>query len=94
MGGEEETRVTTKSVVVNPRKLGPLGFVREVVRARRVGPGPETVFRLFRPFHGPEFDAIYDRVMADEAGRRVLRDRPPGGPDRGLLAAASGATLR
>ena len=66
--------MTTKSVVVNPRKLGPLGFVREVVRARRVGPGPETVFRLFRPFHGPEFDAIYDRVMADETGRRILRE--------------------
>ncbi len=66
--------MSTKSVVVNPRKLGPLGFVREVVRARRVGPGPETVFRLLRPFHGPEFDAIYDRVMADETGRRILRE--------------------
>ena len=66
--------MSTKSVVVNPRKLGPLGLVREVVRARRVGPGPETVFRLLRPFHGPEFDAIYDRVMADETGRRILRE--------------------
>lgn len=64
----------SESVVVNPRKLGPLGFVREAVRARRVGPGPETVFRLLRPFHGPELDAIYARVMADETGRRILRE--------------------
>ncbi len=35
---------------------------------------PEAVFRLFRPFHGPRFDAIYDRVMADETGRRILRE--------------------
>ena len=35
---------------------------------------PETVFRLLRPFHGPEFDALYDRVMADETGRRILRE--------------------
>jgi len=61
-----------KSVVVNPRKLGLSGFIREAVRARRVGPGPETVFRLFRPFHGPELDAIYQRVMEDETGRRIL----------------------
>ena len=73
-----ETRVTTKSVVINPRKLGPLGFVREVARVRRGGLGAEgvaeDVFRLLRPFHGPKFDAIYDRVMADETGRRILRE--------------------
>ena len=62
------------SVVVNPRKLGPLGLVRELASARRMGPVPETVFRLFRPFHGPEFDRIYARVMADETGRRILRE--------------------
>ena len=62
------------SVVVNPHKLGPLGFVREVARSRRVGPGPETVFRLLRPFHGPELDAIYQRSMADETGRRILQE--------------------
>ena len=62
----------SESVVRNPRKLGVTGFVREAVRARRVGPGPETVFRLLRPFHGPELDAIYERVMADETGRRIL----------------------
>lgn len=66
--------MSTESVVVNPRRLGPLGFVREVARARREGPVPETVFRLLRPFHGPEFDAIYDRVMSDETGRRILRE--------------------
>jgi len=60
--------------VVNPRKLGPLGFIREVARARRTGPVPETVFRLFRPFHGPAFDTIYERVMADPTGRRILRE--------------------
>lgn len=65
--------MSAPSVVVNPRPLGLLGFLREVARARRVGPGPETVFRLFRPFHGPEFDAIYRRVMADDTGRRILR---------------------
>ncbi len=64
----------TKSVVVNARKLGPLGLVREIARARRMGPEPETVFRLLRPFHGPAFDTIYDRVMADETGRRILRE--------------------
>ena len=62
------------SLVVNPRRLGPLGFVREVARALRVGPVPETVFRLFRPFHGPEFDTIYGRVMADATGQRILRE--------------------
>ncbi len=66
--------MSTESVVINPRRLGPFGFVREVARARRVGPGPETVFRLLRPFHGPEFDAIYDRAMADETGWRILRE--------------------
>ncbi len=66
--------MVAKSVVINPRRLGPLGVIRELARARRVGPGPETVFRLFRPFHGPRFDAIYDRVMADETGRRILSE--------------------
>ncbi len=61
-----------KSVVVNSRKLGILGFIREAARARRVRPGPETVFRLFRPFHGPDLDAIYRRVIADPTGRRIL----------------------
>ena len=60
-----------ESVLVNPRKLGVRGLL---ARARRVGPEPETVFRLFRPFHGPEFDAIYRRVMADPTGRRLLRE--------------------
>ena len=64
--------MSSGSVVINPRKLGVVGFVREVARARRTGPEPETVFRLIRPFHGPEFDAIYDRVMADETARRIL----------------------
>lgn len=63
-----------ESVVVNPRKLGLSGFIREAIRARRAGPGPETVFRLFRPFHGPELDAIYQRVMQDETGRRILKE--------------------
>ena len=66
--------MSSASVVLNPRKLGPFGFVRELVRARRTGPGPETVFRLLRPFHGPEFDAIYARVMADPTGNRILRE--------------------
>ncbi len=66
--------MAAKSVVINPRRLGPLGLMRELARARRVGPVPETVFRLFRPFHGPRFDAIYDRVMADETGRRILSE--------------------
>jgi len=51
-----------QSVVLNPRNLGVLGLVREAARARRVGPTPETVFRLFRPFHGPALDEIYERV--------------------------------
>ncbi len=63
----------TGSVLVNPRKLGLTGFVREAARARRVGPGPETVFRLLRPFHGPELDAIYRRVVSDRQGREILR---------------------
>lgn len=62
------------SVVRNPRRLGLRGFLREAARARRIGPGPETVFRLLRPFHGPELDALYVRVMADETGRRLLRE--------------------
>jgi len=66
--------VRSESVVLNPRRLGPLGFIREAVRARREGPGPETVFRLLRPFHGPELDGIYARVMADQTGRRILRE--------------------
>lgn len=66
-------RVESESVIVNPRELGIAGLLREVVRARRVGPGPETVFRLLRPFHGPRFDAIYRRVMADDTGRRILQ---------------------
>lgn len=64
--------MSSRSVVLNPRHLGVVGFVREAVRARRVGPGPETVFRLFRPFHGPELDRIYERLMADEESRRIL----------------------
>ncbi|MGH0033332.1 MAG: Coq4 family protein [Myxococcota bacterium] len=64
----------TGSVVVDRKRLGPVGFVREVVRARRTGPEPETVFRLLRPFHGPQLDTIYDRVMADPTGRRLLRE--------------------
>lgn len=62
------------SVLLNDRRLGPLGFVREALRARRVGPTPETVFRLLRPFHGPRLDTIYARVMADETGRRILQE--------------------
>lgn len=62
----------SQSVVANPRNLGPVGFVRELLRARRTGPGPETVFRLLRPFHGPRFDAIYARCMADPTARRLL----------------------
>jgi len=60
------------SVVVNPKKLGILGFVREAARARRTGPEPETVFRLLRPFHGPRLDDIYARCMADATARRIL----------------------
>ncbi len=66
--------MAAKSVVINRRRLGPLGLVRELAWARRAGMVPESVFRLFRPFHGPRFDAIYDRVMADETGRRILRE--------------------
>lgn len=65
--------MTADRIVLNPRALGPLGLIRELRRARRVGPGPETVFRLLRPFHGPGFDGLYARVMADETGRRILR---------------------
>jgi len=64
--------MSARSIVVNPRKLGLLGLAREVARARRAGPGPETVFRLFRPFHGPALDEIFERVMADQTGRRIL----------------------
>ncbi len=64
--------MVTRSVVVNKRRLGPFALARELTRASRVGSTPETVFRLFRPFHGPEFDRIYARVMADETGRRIL----------------------
>ncbi|MCG8592424.1 MAG: ubiquinone biosynthesis protein COQ4 [Proteobacteria bacterium] len=63
-----------QSVVTNPRKLGPIGFVRELRRARRTGPSPETVFRLLRPFHGPELDAIYGRCMNDPTARRILEE--------------------
>lgn len=61
-----------RSVVINRRRLGPLGLVRELAWARRAGMVPEAVFRLFRPFHGPKFDAIYGQVMGDETGRRIL----------------------
>jgi hypothetical protein len=60
------------SVVIDPKKLGPIGFLREAARARRVGPGPETVFRLLRPFHGPRLDETYARCMADPTARRIL----------------------
>ena len=66
--------MAAKSVVINRRRLGPLGLIRELAWARRAGMVPEVVFRLFRPFHGPKFDAVYDRVMADETGRRILRE--------------------
>ncbi len=66
--------MAAKSVVINRRRLGPLGLIRELAWARRAGMVPEAVFRLFRPFHGPKFDVIYDRVMADETGRRILRE--------------------
>ncbi|MDJ0790033.1 MAG: Coq4 family protein [Myxococcota bacterium] len=62
------------SVVLNPRKLGPVRLVRELARARRTGPVPETVFRLLRPFHGPELDTIYDRCMRDDTARRILEE--------------------
>ena len=68
------TRATHESILRNPRKLGVRGFLREAANARREGPTPETVFRLFRPFHGPELDAIYRRVMADPTGRRILEE--------------------
>ena len=60
------------SVVLNSRPLGISGFIREALRARRVGPTPETVFRLFRPFHGPELDRVYRAAMADDSARRIL----------------------
>ena len=66
--------MSSESVVLNPRPLGFFGFVRELRRARRTGPGPETVFRLMRPFHGPEFDRIYDGCMADPTARRLLEE--------------------
>lgn len=66
--------MSNASVVLNPRKLGVVGLVREPARARRAGPGPETVFRLLRPFHGPGFDAIYARCMADPTARRLLEE--------------------
>ncbi|MCR9097489.1 MAG: ubiquinone biosynthesis protein COQ4 [bacterium] len=66
--------MSSQSVVLNPRPLGFFGFLRELRRARRVGPGPETVFRLLRPFHGPEFDRIYERCMADPTARRLLEE--------------------
>jgi len=66
--------MVAKSVVINRRRLGPIGLMRELAWARRAGMVPESVFRLFRPFHGPNFDAVYDRVMADETGRRILRE--------------------
>lgn len=59
-------------VVLNPRSLGPLGLLRELTRARRAGPGPETVFRLLRPFHGPQLDSIFARCMGDPTARRIL----------------------
>lgn len=62
------------SLVIDTKPLGPLGLLRELVRARRQGAGPETVFRLFRPFHGPNLDEVYERVMADETGRRLLHE--------------------
>jgi ubiquinone biosynthesis protein COQ4 len=71
---EAEAEVNPESVIVNPRRLGLLGFVREAARARRVGPVPETVFRLFRPFHGPQLDNLYQQAMADETGSRILRE--------------------
>ncbi len=88
--------MSARSVVLDPRRLGPLGLLREVARARRAGPVPETVFRLFRPFHGPAFDAIYERVMADETGRRILREGRSLHPallDFDRLHALSGDTL-
>ena len=65
--------MAARSVVINRRRLSPLGLMRELAWARRAGMVPESVFRLFRPFHGPRFDEVYDRVMADETGRRILR---------------------
>ncbi len=50
--------MAAKSVVINRRRLGPLELIRELAWARRAGLVPEAVFRLFRPFHGPRFDAI------------------------------------
>lgn len=64
--------MSPESVVVNPRRLGPAGWLREIAFAARNGPEPETVFRLLRPFHGPEFDAIYARCRADPTARRLL----------------------
>ena len=84
------------SVVVNPRRLGPLGLARELAQARRAGPVPETVFRLLRPFHGPAFDGIYARVMADPTGRRLLqegRSLHPALLDEGALRALPDDTL-
>lgn len=66
--------MASESILVNPRKLGLRDFFREMAHAQRAGPVPETVFRLFRPFHGPQLDAIYRRVMADPTGRRILRE--------------------
>lgn len=53
-----------------PRTIGVPGA--QAARARGAGPVSEKVFRLLRRFHGPALDEIYDRVVADEAGRRIL----------------------
>ena len=42
--------MAAKSVVINRRRLGPLGLMRELAWARRAGMVPESVFRLFRPY--------------------------------------------
>ncbi len=66
--------MTSSRIVLNPRRLGPLGLLRELAHARRAGPVPETVFRLLRPFHGPAFESIYARCMADPTARRLLEE--------------------
>jgi ubiquinone biosynthesis protein COQ4 len=69
----------------NRRRLGPLALLRsyqELRKARATG-DPKIVLQFMRPFHTPQFERTFARVLADPVGSRLL------GEGRSLLPVLS-----
>ena len=66
--------MSSTSVVVNPRTLGPIGFAREVLRARRTGPGPETVGSPMAPWMTHVAATTHNRQYLNSVGSMTSDD--------------------